>query len=163
MIALAASVGIGCRSSAQSATAVDSARSLPSIAVVALDGTATDLRSVLHGRVALISLWATWCDVCVSEIDALARLQEQAAARNDAVVIGVAVGETREAIASFAQKHPLRYSQVVDQDFRLVDALGEPRVPTTLVIDRGGRIVFRGGALDSGALAAFRGALGGGP
>jgi peroxiredoxin len=160
LIALVASPHLGCASSARSAAAVDSNAALRSIPVVTLEGTATDLRTLLRGRVAVVSFWATWCDVCVSEIDALARLQSQADARSDAVVVGVAVGETRETVAAFARKRGLRYAQVVDEDFRLADALGEQRVPTTLVIDRGGRIVFRGGALDSAGLAAFRNALG---
>jgi hypothetical protein len=33
-------------------------------------------------------------------------------------------------------------------------------VPTTLVVDRGGAIVFRGAALDDAALRAFDGVLG---
>jgi hypothetical protein len=33
-------------------------------------------------------------------------------------------------------------------------------VPTTLVVDRAGHVVYSGGALDERALAAFRTALG---
>jgi peroxiredoxin len=108
----------------------------------------------------MVTLWATWCDACVGEIDVLERLQRQAGARVDAVVVGVAVGETREHVAAFAQKRGLVYAQLVDENFRLADALGEPRVPATLVVDRAGHIVFRGGALDTSSLAAFRSALG---
>jgi peroxiredoxin len=134
--------------------------SLPSMQVMTLDGTATDLSSVLRGRVAVVSFWATWCDACINEIRALERLQTQAGARRDAVVVGVAVGEKRETVAAFTRGRGLVYAQLVDEDFRLADALGEDRVPTTLVIDRSGRIVFRGGTLNSAGLAAFRTALG---
>jgi len=48
-----------------------------------------------------------------------------------------------------------------DGEFKLSDALGQRRVPATLVLDRGGRVVYSGGALDEQALAAFRAALGG--
>ena len=132
---------------------------LPTVPVMTLEGKPTDLPTLVRGRVAVLSFWATWCDVCVGEIDALARLQAQAVDRGDAVVIGVAVGEARETVAAFARKRGLGYAQVVDEDFRLADALGQERVPTTLVVDRGGRIVFRGGALDPAGLAAFRSAL----
>lgn len=134
--------------------------SLPSTPLVTLDGTATDLSSVLRGRVAVVSFWATWCDACIGEIRALERLQTQAGARGDAVVVGVAVGERRETVAAFTQGRGVAYAQLVDEDFRLADALGQERVPTTLVIDRSGRIVFRGGALNPAVLAAFRSALG---
>jgi peroxiredoxin len=151
---------LGCTSPASPHAIVSAAvGSVPSTPLLTLDGTATDLRSVLRGRVAVVSLWATWCDACVVEIDALARLEAQAGTRGDAVVVGVAVGEARETVAAFARKRTLLYAQLVDEDFRLADALGEPRVPTTLVVDRDGRIVFRGGALDPAGLAAFRSAL----
>jgi len=110
-----------------------------------------------------VSLWATWCEACLGEIDALERLQTQALTRDDAVVVGVAVGETRETVAAFTRQRHLPYAQLVDETFRLADALGEERVPATLVVDRDGRIVFRAGALDHAGLAAFRSALGGGP
>jgi thiol-disulfide isomerase/thioredoxin len=135
------------------------ARMLPPTSIVTLDGTVTDLRSVLHGRVGMVSLWATWCVACVNEMEALARLQAQAGGHGDAVVIGVAVGETREVVATFARKVDIGYPQFVDEDFRLADALGQNHIPATLVVDRSGNIVFRGGALDSTGLAAFRTAL----
>ncbi len=159
LIALAASPDAGCTQPAAPAAGITPIP-LPSVPVVTLEGTPTDLPAMVHGRVAVVSFWATWCDVCVGEIDALARLQAQAGARSDAVVIGVAVGEPRETVAAFARKRELRYAQVIDEDFRLADALGQERVPTTLVVDRAGRIVFRGGALDPAGLAAFRTALG---
>jgi peroxiredoxin len=89
-------------------------------------------------------------------MNALNRLSAEADRRRDAVVVGVAVGEERTKVRAFGQAHQLAYSLLVDSDFALTDALGERRVPTTLVVDRQGRIVFRGGALDAASLAAFR-------
>jgi cytochrome c biogenesis protein CcmG, thiol:disulfide interchange protein DsbE len=164
---LAACAGLGCARQAlgpsRPVPGPTGGALLPSTPVVTLEGAATDLRRVLRGRVAIVSLWATWCEACVGEIDALNRLQAQAARRDDAVVVGVAVGEDRETVAAFARRRGLTYAQWVDEAFRLADALGEPRVPATLVVDRGGQIVFRGGALDPAGLAAFRSALRGGP
>jgi hypothetical protein len=48
---------------------------------------------------------------------------------------------------------------LVDERFQLADALGQNRVPATVVLDRKGRIVYRGGVFDEAALAAFRKAL----
>lgn len=133
---------------------------VPSAPVLSIDGTSTDLRTALHGRVALVSLWATWCVACLDEMDALGRLQAQTQARGDAVVVGIAVGEARETVAAFVRQRRVGYALLVDESFRLADALGEPRIPTTLVIDRTGRVVYRGGALDPAGLAAFRSAIG---
>jgi peroxiredoxin len=133
---------------------------LPSETVVTLDGQRTPIGGVLKGRVALVTLWATWCDACVREIDALNRLAVSSAGRGDALVVGIAVGEPHTKVDRFVRERGLRYAQLVDEDFRLADALGQRDVPATLVVDRTGRVVFRGEALDRAGLAAFRAALG---
>ena len=124
-----------------------------------LGGDAAELEDVTRGRVALVSLWATWCEACSKEFDALNRLSAAAGAHDDAMVIAVAVGEPRAKVGAFVQSHRLQYTQLVDEDFRLADALGQRDVPATLVLDRAGRIVYRGEALDRQALGAFRRAL----
>jgi peroxiredoxin len=63
-------------------------------------------------------------------------------------------------VSSFANANHLPYLVLVDEDFHLADALGNKRVPSTLVIDRSGHIVYSGGAFDARSLAAFRGVLG---
>jgi thiol-disulfide isomerase/thioredoxin len=133
---------------------------LPAAPLVTIEGNPADLVAMVRGRTAMISLWATWCDACSAEIGALNRLEEQAGSRGDAVVVGVAVGESRAKVAEFARERGVRYARLVDEDFRFADMLGERRVPATLVVDRSGRIIYRGGALDAAGLAAFRSALG---
>ncbi len=130
--------------------------SLPATPVQTLDGGATDLAGVLRGRPALVSLWATWCDTCIQEAPALNRLEAEARKAGDALVVGVAIGETPDAVRDFAKTRKLVYTQLVDPDFRLADTLGERQVPATLVVDRTGHIVFRGKSLDEGSLSAFR-------
>ena len=107
-----------------------------------------------------MNLWATWCDTCVGEIDAMKRLAAQTSEHGDALVVGVAVGETPAAVAAFARDRQMGYLQLVDEDFHLADALGQRRVPATLVVDRAGRIVYWGEAMDPASIAAFRGAIG---
>jgi peroxiredoxin len=128
--------------------------------VMTLGGQRTPIASVLQGRVAVVSLWATWCDSCAREVAALNRLAALSASRSDALVIGVAVGESCASVDAFVRDRGVRYPQVVDEDFRLADALGQRDLPATLVVDRAGRIVYRGDALDGAGLAAFRDALG---
>jgi peroxiredoxin len=150
-------LGAGCASAAAPAP---EPRVLPAESLLTIDGTPADLGSIVRGRPTVISLWATWCDACSAEIGALNRLDEQADSRGDALVLGIAVGEPRAKVAAFARERGVKYARLVDENFRLADLLGERRVPTTLVVDRTGRIVYRGGALDAAGLAAFRSVLG---
>jgi peroxiredoxin len=130
------------------------APTLPAIELVTLDGQPARLDAAVGGHAALLSLWATWCDACAKEFDALIRLDARARTRG-ALVLGVAVGEPRQTVARFVAWRQLSYPSLVDEQFVLADALGEKRVPTTLVVDRGGRVVYTGGALDEPALAAL--------
>ncbi len=129
---------------------------LPPLRLQTLDGQDTELQAALGGKVALVAVWATWCKTCKGELAALTRLAERAPG---ATVIGVAVGEARDTVAAFVARRGLRYRQLVDEEFRLPRAIGSDRIPTTLVVDRDGRIIHLGGALDETALAAFRSEL----
>jgi thiol-disulfide isomerase/thioredoxin len=131
---------------------------LPEVAVRSLDDQPVRLEAAAAGKPALVSFWATWCDACIAEMDALNRLDERARS-SGGMVIGVAVGETREKAAAFARQRGLRYAQLVDEKLALADALGQKRLPATLVLDRQGKVVFTGGTLDERALAAFRDAM----
>ena len=132
---------------------------MPHVALSTMDGQVADLDSVRAGKPALVSFWATWCEACRKEFDSLNRLDERVKAGH-AIVIGVNVGETSTVAAAFAKNHGLRYTQLVDEGFKLADALGQRQVPATVVIDREGRIVYSGGTLDERALVAFREAMG---
>ena len=132
---------------------------LPAVELSNLTGGTAGVRGLAEGRVALVSMWATWCDACMKELDALNRLDASTAAGRDAVVIGVDVGEDPDTVAAFAKRRGLRYAQLVDRDFVFADALGQRRVPATLVVDRHGRIVYRGDALDTRSLEALRRAI----
>jgi peroxiredoxin len=136
--------------------------SLAPVQLVTLDGRATAIRDALGGRPALLSLWATWCEACAGEFEPLARLSNRAAALGG-VVLAVAIGEPREKVAEFVKTHQLAYPQLVDEQFHFADSLGQKRVPATLVIDRDGRVVHVGGALDETALTALERVISGRP
>jgi thiol-disulfide isomerase/thioredoxin len=130
--------------------------------VVVLDqgGRETTLRAAVAGRPALISFWAPWCAPCVKEQPELERLAHAVEACGG-VVIAVAVGESPEVITGFARERHLSSTQLADEHFRLADALGQRRIPTTLVLDRAARIIFTGEALDLRATDALGGATAG--
>ena len=155
-VALAAA---GCTTAPAAGPPSSAPAELPVVSLATLAGDRTDVERLAEGRVALVSFWATWCESCQREMEALNRLHAATAESRDAVVIGVDVGEEPEAVAEFARRRGLRYAQLVDERFELADAVGQRRVPCTLVLDRGGRIVFRGEALDARALEALRRAI----
>lgn len=157
-------MGLGCAPAAApqqgranvATTAVET--KLPDVAVVDLDRAPKSVDGLRAGRVALVSLWATWCEACQKEFEALNRLNEHATG-DKAVVIGVAVGEPSARVRGFVVEHGLKYAQLVDEEFHLADALGQRRLPATLIVNRTGEVVYVGGVLDAEALSAFRRAM----
>ena len=127
---------------------------MASIPVLDGDGRAASLSSALAGRPGLVSLWAPWCEPCVRELPELERLWRAVAPCGGAVV-GVAVGEKPEAIATYARLRALTYPQLTDEPFTLADALGQRRIPATVIFDRAGRVVFTGEAVDARARQAL--------
>jgi peroxiredoxin len=90
----------------------------------------------------------------MTELPDLDRLARQLAGCG--VVIGVAVGEEPAHAAAFVRQYGLAFPQLVDQGYRVADALKQSRIPATFVLDRRGAIVHAGLALDQAALDALR-------
>lgn len=127
---------------------------VPEVVVVDMNRRPTRLNILVSGHPALVSLWATWCEACKEEFDALNRLHQRVGSR--ALVVGVAVGEPVDHVLDFVHRHRLLYPQLIDEQFALADALGSDRVPSTIVVDRSGTIRFVGARLDPAALQALR-------
>lgn len=117
------------------------------------------LPSLIAGRVAVIDLWATWCDPCKKAIPKLVRLQKAFGPRG-LVVAGVGVGEAPELVERFAAEAEISYPLYVDPEFRFADSVAASKVPTILILDRSGRIVSRSAELDKPALELLRRLLG---
>jgi thiol-disulfide isomerase/thioredoxin len=145
---------LACASQRPSVASAAGATTPDAVPVLDAAGRGATLSSVLGGRPGLVNLWAPWCEPCVRELPALERLSRAVAPCGGAVV-GVAVGEKPESIAAFARTRALTYPQLTDEPFTLADALGQRRIPATLVFDRAGHVVYAGDALDARATQAL--------
>ena len=105
-----------------------------------LDGTIVRSKD-LAGRVVVLNFWATWCGVCRAELPNLIRLQKEYHDRG-LTVVGVSFDDAAPAVMKeFVKRSGINYpvlfaDEAVDQAFGGIEA-----VPTTVVIDRHGRIV----------------------
>ncbi len=104
-----------------------------------LDG-ATDALDRYRGKVVVLNLWATWCAPCRDETPALERLYEENRSRG-LVVLGVDQGESAEKASAFAKEFGLHYPVLLDQEQLYGRAYASIGMPTTVIIDRQGRIV----------------------
>lgn len=117
----------------------------PTFAAPSLLGDTVSLAQ-LRGRVVVLNFWATWCPPCREEMPALQRLHGRLGARGLSVV-GVAEDENPPGqspvadIFSFMISRRLSFSVLLDPTGRVEDLFGVGGYPTTIVLDRRGRIV----------------------
>lgn len=146
------------RTPAPVVTTPTASRDFRAISVRGLSGEAAPLSALLKRRPTLVSFWAPWCEPCVREQPELERLSRAAEACGGAVV-GVAVGEPPDGIAAFARQNGLTFPQFTDENFALADAIGQRRIPATMVFDDNQQVVFSGEALDARAATVLKGLL----
>ena len=116
---------------------------LPNAAFQNAEGQAVTLDS-FRGRVVLLNLWATWCLPCRKEMPALDRLQT--ALGSDAFEV-VALSIDRSGVAGarkFLDSVGIsKLKLYADPTAKLANEFKAIGLPTTLLIDRGGREIGR--------------------
>ena len=93
------------------------------------------------GKVVLVNLFATWCGPCIAEIPDLVRLQNGHA---DLAVVGLQVMDIGgEPLPAFRARLGINYPTIdANNNLDVEKAFGAPDVlPTSYILDRGGRIV----------------------
>ena len=98
------------------------------------------------GDVVVVNVWASWCAPCRSEAPSLERLSREFAEQGVAF-IGLNTRDSDTSARSFVERFGIEYPNVIDRDgvlqlgFR--DSLPPRAIPSTLVIDRSGKVAAR--------------------
>lgn len=111
----------------------------PDFTLVDSEGRTVQLAS-LRGKVVLLNFWATWCRPCGVEIPWFMEFQKEYAGRGLSVV-GVSVDEDGwNSVRPFIARLGVNYPVVVGGDEIVQLFGGLDSLPTTLIIDRSGRV-----------------------
>ena len=130
-----------------SITVIDPAQRVPAPDVVGttVDGEPFTLSS-LKGKVAVLNVWASWCAPCRAEAPTLERAY-QAFKDSGVEFIGLDTRDSVPAAQAFIKSYGITYPNVVDTDGKLQllfrDSLPPQAIPSTIVIDREGRVAGR--------------------
>lgn len=129
------------QSKRSSAAAGLESRSLPSLALPAMDGDTVKLGDRLGRRATLVNFWATWCVPCREEMPALVELHRQFGDRG-VEIVGIAVaspdtGRIRDWIRRYDVEFPILHDMSGQE---LLDYTGWDAVPTTVVVDGDGTV-----------------------
>jgi cytochrome c biogenesis protein CcmG/thiol:disulfide interchange protein DsbE len=123
-----------------------------------LDGRPVDL-AALRGKVVVLEIFARYCEPCWKH---LPKVQRWAARRGDVAVIGIGADEFASDTAAMVQALGVEFPVVHDAGLVLTARLRVDKIPTTLVLDRAGRVRWRSfpgdgvGAMDQAVEAVRR-------
>ena len=115
----------------------------PGVPYTVLDGTRLHTEQ-WRGKVVLVNFWATSCTSCVQEMPQLAALHDKLKARGFETLAVSMRYDPPSAVVDFAESRHLPFGVAIDNTGAIAKALGDVQVtPTTLLIDKRGRIVER--------------------
>ena len=111
----------------------------PPIEIATLDGGVVRLAD-LRGQVVVVNVWATWCPPCIVETPGFVDLQAEFA--GEVQFLGLAMDDSEADVRAFAERHGVNYPLLVGPN-RAGDGYRVPVLPTTLLVDKNGRVRFR--------------------
>lgn len=110
-----------------------------------LKGQAFDLADT-RGKVVVINVWASWCPPCRAEAPSLAKVAK-ATTGQDVVFVGIDTRDEKPQALAFEKTFSMPYPSVTDDGGQILlafrDTLPPVSIPSTLVLDRQGRVAVR--------------------
>jgi thiol-disulfide isomerase/thioredoxin len=110
-----------------------------------LAGKPFNLRS-LRGDVVVVNVWASWCAPCIAEAPGLQKVHEQTEAEG-VRFIGINTEADQAAARAHERRFGVTYPSLADDGgrvlLRLRGSLPPTATPSTLVLDRSGRVAAR--------------------
>lgn len=132
---------------AGTAHAVEVGEVAPEISGKDMNGKTVTLSS-LRGKVVIVDFMASWCGPCKESLPTLNKLAKAHA--KDLVVIAVSVDEKPENLKTFLKKVPVSFSVVHDSGRSVASSYAPPKMPSSFVIDKKGKIRYVHGGFRAG-------------
>jgi len=112
----------------------------PDFTLHAADGRNVRLEE-LRGQVVLVNFWATWCGPCREEMPKLDALYAKYH-KSGFVLLGVNIDDDPHTAVATAQKLGVSFPVLLDTDKQVSKLYQLATMPSTVVIDRDGRVRF---------------------
>jgi len=108
------------------------------------EGKRVHLKSLLEEGPVLLDFWATWCKPCIKAMPKLQEIYDQYSERG-LTVVGVNEDGPRgqSKVKPFLRARKLTFPIALDPDGGLMKRMRVTALPTTLLVDRDGEVVFR--------------------
>ncbi len=98
--------------------------------------------SGFRGKPLVINVWASWCPPCIAEMGSLERLAWSELGQQF-TVIGISTDDHPDAAKGFLRKSGATLNHYIDRQLALEHMLGADRLPLTVLVDAGGRVLAK--------------------
>jgi thiol-disulfide isomerase/thioredoxin len=111
--------------------------------LVDLDGNRVRLVDLAEGKPLLLYFWATWCKPCRMVQSQVSALAEKYKGR--LTVLGINVGgvDSLKSVNRYRKRHNILYPLLLDSDNVSVKAYSVFAIPTVILLNQTGKILFR--------------------
>jgi peroxiredoxin len=114
-----------------------------------------------RGRKLVLVFWATWNNGSHPEMLVLGQLYERSrTAQNDFGVVGIAVDDELAAVKQFATDSRLPFPVVLDRNREVTNTYQVRSLPTALIIDGDGKVIYGGAGIARDRQGEFASRLG---
>lgn len=93
-----------------------------------------------RGKVILLNFWATWCAPCRKEMPDMEELQVLMKNENFQL-LAMNMADSEEKVRRFIKKFPYSFDIVTSEQTDFVATLGVNNLPTTILIDKDGKVL----------------------
>ncbi|HBO68827.1 MAG TPA: redoxin [Deltaproteobacteria bacterium] len=109
-----------------------------------LEGNPVSLGRFLGRKPVLLVFWATWCPHCNEVVPEINRIHEDFGRGDRLQILALDYKESPEKVEAFLRKKQVRYPVLLDRNGTVARGYRVLGIPTYILIDVAGRIVYRG-------------------
>lgn len=130
----------------------------PSFTLESFQGDEINFEEDLLGKTVLINFWASWCPPCKAEMPDLVEVAEMYQEEVVFVGINVSTQDTLKKATEFIDYYGVNYLNLQDKDGHVSKLYQVPPIPTTVVVNKDGTIIFRkmGGMTKAEIISAIK-------
>lgn len=120
----------------------------PEFSLNDLNGKSVSLKDFEGNKAVLLVFWATWCPYCVQEIPELKKVNSEYKTKG-LEIIAVDIRESSALVSNFAKKQGIDYTIVIDTDGSVSKNYNVVGIPTNVLIDKKGVILYNANPMPS--------------
>ncbi len=133
-----------CLATLLSASSPDDIQKIPNLKLKMLDGKKTELSELLKEGPVLIEFWATWCKPCLKGLRFMDGFHSKYAENGFKVLsINQDTPKSLSKVKSMVRSRNFKFLVAMDPNKQIAEKLNARLLPTTLLVNQAGEIVWR--------------------